>query len=318
MEILLNSLVFLFGLTILVLSSDWLIQSSVKLSVLFRLTPLFVGLILVAFGTSTPEAGVGIVAAIKDHKEIALGNVVGSNICNIALVLGLCAAIRPLKVSKSIFKRELPFMLFSTILLYLASRDLLIGRVDGLIFIGCFFGFLFSSYKGAKKSFASEEVEGFKFKGLFKKLNSRTAIFGLALLSISGVIIGAKFMVDSGVRLANIFGVRPWLIAITVFALGTSLPELVASLTAALKKLPSISIGNIVGSNIFNILFVLGIVAMIRPINVDPAMLKLEFLLLLLFSFGLFTVMRTGYRISRWEGLLLFLGYIGFIFLLVR
>lgn len=317
MEVLLNSLAFAFGLTILVVSSDWLIQGSVKLSQLLRLTPLFVGLVLVAFGTSTPEAGVGIVAAIRGYKQIALGNVLGSNICNIALVLGLCAAIRPLAVNKTFLKREPRFMLLATVLLFLVSRDLLISRLDGMVFIACFIVFLFFSYKGAKESFDTDEVDKFKFKGLFKKFNSRTAIFTLCLLSILGVIIGAKLMVDSGVRLASIFGVRPWIIAITVFAIGTSLPELVTSLTASLRKVPSISIGNIVGSNIFNILFVLGVVSLIRPIQLEASMLKFEFLALLIFSFIFLVIMKTRNRISRWEGLGLFLGYIVFVVMVI-
>ena len=118
MEILLNSSVFIAGLIILVVSSDWLIQSSVKFSILFKLTPLFIGLVVVAFGTSAPEAGVGIIAAIMDEKKIALGNIVGSNIANIGLVLGLCALVAPLRIDKSILKRELPIMLFSVVLLY--------------------------------------------------------------------------------------------------------------------------------------------------------------------------------------------------------
>jgi len=317
MEILLNSLTFAAGLTILVVSSDWLIQGSVKLSSLFRLTPLFIGLVLVAFGTSTPEAGVGIVAAIKGYKQIALGNVLGSNICNIGLILGLCALIRPLELDRSFLKREPRFMFLATVLLFLVSCDLLISRFDGMIFIACFIGFLFFSYKGAKESFDVGEIDKFKFKGLFKKFNSRTAIFALFLVSILGIIIGAKFMVESGVKLANIFGVRPWIIAVTVFAIGTSLPELVASLTASIRKVPSISIGNIVGSNIFNILLVLGVVSLIRPIQLEASMLKFEFPALLIFSFILFVTMKTRNRISRWEGFILFLGYLFFIFLLL-
>ncbi|MCF7908554.1 MAG: calcium/sodium antiporter [Candidatus Omnitrophica bacterium] len=318
MEILLNSLIFIVGLAILIISSDWLIQGSIKLSSLLRLTPLFVGLVLVAFGTSTPEAGVGIVAAIRNYKEIALGNVIGSNICNIGLILGLCAFVRPLKINKSILRREFPFMLLATVSLFLMSRDLLISRLDGLIFIFGFIAFLVFSYKGARQSFIGDEINNFKFKGLFKRYNSPIAITVLSLISILGIAIGAKLMVDKGVVLANIFGVKPWLIAITVFAVGTSLPELAASLTAALKKAPSISVGNIVGSNIFNILLILGVVSLIRPIQLEASMLKFEFPVLLIFSFTLLIMMKTRHQISRWEGLSLFLGYIGFIFLLIH
>ena len=138
MELLINGLVLICGLIILVLSADWLIQASVKLSILFRLAPLFIRLVVVAFGTSAPEAGVGIVAAIKGVKQIALGNIIGSNIANVGLILGLCALVFPLHVrDKHIFRRELPIMILSVLLLYGLSLDLVIGRLDGLIFIIC-------------------------------------------------------------------------------------------------------------------------------------------------------------------------------------
>ncbi|UCC94745.1 MAG: calcium/sodium antiporter [Candidatus Omnitrophota bacterium] len=319
MEIALGVVVFLVGLFFLIVSSDWLIQSSVKLSVLFRLTPLFIGLVVVAFGTSAPEAGVGIIAAIKNQEAIALGNIVGSNIANVGLILGLCALVFPLRVDRSIFRRELPIMIFASILLYVLSLDSSISRLDGAVFIVCFVIFLFLSYKGAKKSFDAGEIEHFKFNKICQKINSRLMIFTLTALSLCGVVLGAHLMVKGGVTLAKNFGISSWIIGITVFAVGTSLPELVASLAASFKKVPSISVGNIVGSNIFNILFVLGIVSIIRPIILPPSALKFELPAMLFFSFILFTVMRTKYKITRWEGLGMFLGYLIFIaFLLSR
>jgi len=318
MEILTNGLLLACGLAILILSADWLIQASVKLSILFRLTPLFIGLVVVAFGTSAPEAGVGIVAAIKNAKQIALGNIVGSNIANVGLILGLCTLIFPLQVrDKYIFKRELSIMLFSVLLLYVLSLDLLISRFDGLLFIICLLIFCFVSYRGAKKFFDNKEIEDFHFRRIFQKINSRPLIFLLALLSLVGIVLGADLMVRAGMQLAKIFGISLWVIGITVFAIGTSLPELVASLIASFKKVPSISIGNIVGSNIFNILFVLGVVALIRPINIEPSILKFEFPILLIFSLLLFTVMKTEYRISRREGLVMFCGYLLFLAVLI-
>lgn len=314
MSIFSNSSLFLLGLVLLIASSDWLIQSSVKLSYIFRLTPLFIGLIVVAFGTSAPEAGVGITAAIMDQKDIALGNIIGSNISNIGLILGLCAMVVPLKVNKSIFKRELPIMLSAVLLFYLLSLDKVIGRLDGVIFIIFFIVFIIVSYKGSKDSFDQGELDNFKFRKIFRKANSKPIIFALAFVSLIGVMLGAYLMVKSGARLAAIFGISPWIIGITVFAIGTSLPELVASLSASLRKVPSISVGNIVGSNIFNILFVLGIVALIRPIRLSSSLLGFEFLALLFFSVIICIFMRTGYKISRKEGLVLFLSYLIFLF----
>lgn len=308
---------FLAGLILLIISSDCLIQSSVKLSLFFRLTPLFIGLIVVALGTSAPEAGVGIMAAIRDQKSIALGNIVGSNIANIGLILGVCALCSPLKMNKKVFNLELPIMILAVILLYVLSLDLLLSRVDGVILIFCFIVFCFFSYNKAKNSFAENELEHFEFRKLFRKINSRPLIFGLTMISILGIIYGADLMVKGGVGIAGKFNISPWIIAITVFSVGTSLPELAASVTASFKKVPSISVGNVIGSNIFNILLVLGIIALIRPVPVRVSYLGFEYLALILFSLALFLFMETKYRMGRLEGFVLLLGYILFIVFLV-
>ncbi len=322
MEIIFSVLLFLLGLVVLIFGSSYLIQSSVKLSYIFRLSPLFIGLVIVAFGTSAPEAGISIVAAVRGYKEIALGNIIGSCIANIGLVLGFCALLLPLAVNKNIFKRELPIMLLAVGLVYLLALDLVLSRIDGFILLSFFSVFIFLAYKGAKShSLEFSELRNlanFKFKKIFKRTSSKFVIGILSILSLCLIVLGANLMVKSGVSLAKIFGISPWVISITVFAIGTSLPELAASLTASFRKIPSISVGNIIGSNIFNILFILGIVPLIRPINIAPSVLRFEFPVLFLFSASLFAVMRTNYKITRKEGLVLFLGYLFFIFFLVR
>lgn len=319
MIILVNFLVFFAGLFLLIFSSDWLIQGSVKISRRFSLSPLFIGMVVVAFGTSAPEAGVGIMAALRDYKGIALGNIIGSNIANIALILGSCALIFPLKISsKAVFKRELPFMLGAVLLFYFLSLDGLISRIDGILFLVCFILFCLFSYKGAREIFDTAEIENFHFRNIFKKINNPGLTWGATLISLAGIVWGADLMVKGGSSLAYIWGVKPWLVGITIFAVGTSLPELAASLSAAVKKIPSLSVGNIIGSNIFNILLVLGLVALIRPIPVDASYLRFEYPALLLFSFGLYILMKTGNIISRKEGLALFIGYLIFIFFLLR
>jgi len=310
-------LLFTIGLIILVISSNWLVQASVKLSLLFKLTPLFIGAVLVAIGTSAPEAGVGIMAALRNQKGLALGNILGSNIANIGLVVGVCAIFWPLKIDKNIFKREVPFLLFSVFLFYFLSLDLFLSRLDGLIFISAFVIFCFISYFGAKKTFDQNEIKNFKIKKSLDKFTTHRPVFLVVLFSLAGLIWGADMMVRGGVGLAKIFGVSPWIMGITVFALGTSLPELATSLTASIKRVPSISVGNIVGSNICNIFLVLGLVAIIRPIDIDPLILNFEMPALIVFTLLLFTLMRTGYKISRSEGLIMFLGYLGFLVTLI-
>jgi len=317
MGIAFSVLLFIVGLIILIVSSNWLIQSSIKLSLLFRLTPIFIGAVLIAIGTSAPEAGVGIMAAIRDQKSLALGNILGSNIANIGLVLGLCAIFRPLKIDKNIFKREVPFLLLSIILFCSLSLDLLISRLDGIIFILVFIAFCFVSYFGAKKVSDTSEIKNFKVNKFLDRFNSHPPVFLIILFSLIGVVYGADIMVRGGVGLAKVFGLSPWIIGITIFAIGTSLPELATSLTASIKRVPSISVGNVVGSNICNILFVLGLVAIIRPINLNPLMLNFEIPALIGFTLLLFTFMRTGYRISRSKGLIMFLGYLIFIVTLI-
>ena len=317
MDIALNASFFILGLLVLVWGSSRLVQASIKLSILLKLTPLFIGLILLGFGTSTPEAGIGIMAVLRNQKGIALGNIIGSNISNIGLILGLCAIFRPLNVSRSIFKFEIPTMLFSAILFYLLSLDLLISRLDGVIFILIFILFCIFSYRRAKNNFDNNELKDFKLKKTLKNMNSRIYLLILILISLVAIIIGADFMVRGGVFMAKLFGISPWVIGITVFAIGSSLPELATSLTASFKNIPNISVGNIVGSNIFNILFVLGIVSLIKPISIQASVLKFEFPFLIIFSFVLFTVMRRGYKITRWEGWLMFLGYVLFLVTLI-
>lgn len=313
-EIIFSIFLLLFGLGVLAFSSDWFLQGAVKFAYIYKLSLLFIGAVLVAFGTSVPEAGVSIIAALKNHKEIVLGNILGSNIVNIGLGLGLCALLIPLTVAdRVIFKREMPFMAGSVILLYILSWDLVISRLDGLIFLVCFFGFCWFSYHGSKKIEKPEEIEVFGLKKIMRKISSKPLILAVTVFGLAGVVAGADLMVRGGVSLARILGISPWIIGITVLAVGTSLPEIATSLAAALKKAHSISLGNIVGSNIFNILFILGIASLIRPIQLDKGVLKFGMPVLLVFTIALFVIMRTGYKISRKEGAVLFLGYLIFL-----
>jgi cation:H+ antiporter len=314
--ILLHLFFFSVGLALLIASSGWLIQASVKLAQLLRLSMLFIGAVIIAFGTSAPEAGVGIVAAIRDSKGIALGNIIGSNIANIGLIIGLCAFIRPIHVKKHVFRLEAPLMLLSVILFYLLAGDFIISRLDGLLFLVLFLIFCFFSYRNSKKVLDNSEVNDFTFNPLINKIKTRRAVIAFVLAAIAGVVVGADLMVRSGSQLAVIFGVPAWIIGITVFAVGTSLPELVTSLNATVKGISTISVGNVVGSNIFNLLFVLGVVALIRPIEVGSQLFLYELPVLLVFTFVFFTVMRLGYTIRRLEGVILFLGYIAFLWFL--
>lgn len=317
MELSSSLLLFFCGLIILILSSNFLIHTAVKLSLLLRLTPLFIGAVLIAAGTSAPEIGVGVMAAIRDQKAIALGNILGSNIANIGLVLGLCALLRPLTVANGIFKREIPFLFSSVILFYILSLDLLLSRIDGLILIAFFILFSVRAYLDARKSFNPEEIEGFRIQKTIAGIRSYPPVVLLLLLFLAGVVFGADLMVKGGASLAGELGLSPWLLGITIFAVGTSLPELATSLTASFKKVHSIGVGNIIGSNICNIFFGLGVIALIRPMRLDPGILRFEAPVLIVFTLFLFTLMRTRYKITRLEGLVMFSGYLFFLLALI-
>ncbi len=308
--------IFIIGLILLILSSDFLIESSVKLASLFKLTPLFIGLILIAFGTSAPEAGVGIIAALKNRTEISLGNVIGSNITNIGLVLGICSLLRVLSVEKSFFKREFPFLLSSVVLLYILSLDSVLSRLDGILFLIIFAVFLLFSYIKSRDEY-QRKTEEIELKKMFRNFVSKPLVCLIFLFSLLGVVWGADIMVNAGVRLAKNFKINTWVIAVSVFAIGTSLPELAASLSATVKKVHSISVGNIVGSNIFNILFILGIVSLIRPIKIDLSSLRFEFFWLFIFTLSLFLPKITQNKITRIQGGFLFLAYFYFLIFLI-
>ncbi len=312
-ELLFNIFLFLVGLFLLIYSADWLIQTSVKFSLLAHLTPLFIGLIIIAFGTSAPELGVGVVAAVKNKKLIALGNVIGSNIANIGLILGICLLFQPIKIDEKIFKNEFPVMVGAVFLLYILSRDLILTRGDGIIFLIIFFCFCIFSYKKARKEFKLEEVKEFKLNKYLRKIKSKKITFLFLILSLAGLIEGADLMIKGATALAKILKINLWIIGIIIFAIGTSLPELVASLTASLKGIPAISIGNIIGSNIFNILFILGTVSLIKPIPLSSSFLKFEYKMLFLFSLMPLLGIKSK-KLSRLEGAIFFISYLIFIF----
>ena len=264
-----------------------------------------IGLTIVAFGTSAPELFVSLVSALKKAESIALGNIIGSNIANIGLVLGLSAIIRPLKAELSILKKELPIMIFVSIILYLMALDLKIVFLEGLILFSGIVLFTLYSIHNAKIGDKRVEIPDKKIK----RLNNIVLI----ILGLFMIILGANLLIKSAIFIAKEVGISEYVIGLTAVAIGTSLPELAVSLVAAYKKEGDICIGNVVGSNIFNILLVLGVLSMITPLSISPAFLKVDFPIMLIFSFALIPLLRTGFVLSRVEGLVLLAFYISFI-----
>lgn len=302
------------GLVMLFVGAEGLIRGSSNLAIKIGITPLVVGLTVVAFGTSTPELVVSLKAALLGNSSISLGNVVGSNIANIALILGVAALIKPLDVHAKVIMREIPIMIGLSLLLILFLIDGEISFIDGLIlFIGLIVYVVVNVLMARKEKNSEVDLE-FK-EGLKSKLGIPVSII-LMIAGLGLLILGANLFVQGAVAIARLFNVSDAIIGLTIVAIGTSLPELITSIVAAYKNEADIAIGNVVGSNIFNILGILGITALIIPISsagisyIDLGVMFLTALILLPLS-------KTGLKITRLEGALLLGGYAGFIYFLI-
>ena len=261
MRIIIELLLLAFGFVLLVKGADWFVDGASGIAVKLRIPQLVIGLTIVAMGTSAPEAAVSISAALKGSADITIGNIVGSNILNILIILGLASTIVPIAVAKSTIRVDIPFMLAISGVLLALGWDGTVTLTDGLIMLVLFAGYLGYMLYMAKKG--GEEGEEIKDLKLWQAL--LYTVLGLAL-----IVWGADTAVNAATALARIFGLSERFIGLTVVALGTSLPELFTSVTAARKGNADIAIGNIVGSNIFNILFVVGLSAMIVPVPFTP------------------------------------------------
>jgi cation:H+ antiporter len=301
-----------------------MIDGAVELSAVFGFSSLFIGLSVTALGTSAPEAAVSIKAAISSYPSISFGNILGSNIANIGLVVGLGALLWTIKARESTIKKEMPFCFIVAVLALLLVRDDWYGRAETSLsrFDGVILLFLFSLYVCYLYFMARKDRSVFRLNDELQEVKrSRKEMFKASLwlvLGIAGVLIGAHLIVGNSVIIARRLGVSEILVSVTVIALGTSLPEMATSLAAMKKGEPDIAIGNIVGSNIFNILFVLGLTSTIRPI-VFPLVAFKDLLIVVGISAVLFAFVYTDSKISKKEGGVLLLFYILYIvFVIVR
>lgn len=312
-------IIFLIGLTALYFGSEWLVKGSSRLAKSLHIRPIIIGVTIVAFASSAPEAVVSLVAALKKNSDIALGNILGSVIANIGLVLGFSAIISPLRVQLSVIRKELPIMMGATILFYLMALNLSIGFGEGLLlFMGIILFITYSVYQGLKEKDKNQLVEKEYEKFLKGKKDKRIKFILLSLVGLILIIGGANLLIKSAIFLAQKFGVSELIIGITLVAVGTSMPELAISAVAAYRKEADISAGNVIGSNIFNIFFVIGAVAMIHPLIIEKNILGFEFPAMLVFSLLLLWMMKTNLTLSRTEGVILLGLYILFLGILQR
>lgn len=312
----LQIVLLVIGLVLLVKGADWLVDGASVLAKKNNISDLAIGLTIVAFGTSAPELVVNAVAASGNYPEIVFGNVIGSNNFNLFAILGIAGLITPLAVQSSTVWKEIPFSLLAAVVLfflannYFLSDPATLSRYDGFILLGFFAAFL---YYVATQLKADPEVEGVENKDY-----STLKIWGLIIFGLAGLVGGGKLVVDNAVLIAQSLGVSEKIIGLTIIAAGTSLPELATSVVAAMKKNADIAIGNIVGSNIFNILLVLGVSSMIRPLEFNLAF-NTDIYLLSAGTLFLFLSMFIGkkHRLDRWQAALMLMTFASYTTYLV-
>lgn len=330
----LTYLYLIAGLLLLIAGGNYLVKGGVAVAKRFKVPTLIIGMTIVAFGTSSPEFIVSLQSALQGHPEISIGNVVGSNIANIGLILGITALILPMAVNRTSVKIDVPFLIFCSLLFFTLAQDNLITRGEGLIFVILLVLFtLLSIYKGKKENPTETPTEEPVKEDApkEKELNMIGAII-MIIASCAALTFGANLLIDSAVSIAKDFGVSERVISVTLVAFGTSVPELATSIMAAIRKENDIAIGNVVGSNIFNILFVIGGSALITPIeNFDFTAFSFDFYWMIIFTAILaLTVIpferiakkikdeKTYSILTRFEGFSMIAAYIVYVILLLN
>ncbi len=316
--IIIQILFILIGLLLLLKGADWLVAGSAKLARKYNVSELAIGLTVVAFGTSAPELIVNIIASAENHSNLVIGNIIGSNNFNLFVILGIAGIIIPLKVSSTTVRKEIPFSFLAVFIFYMAGNHffnqekyLIISRIEGvfLLMLFCLFiYYVFSQLKNEEKLIAENLTDSSNFKILIK------IVAGFAAL-----ITGGKLLVSNSVDLAESFGVSEKIIGLTIVAAGTSMPELATSVVAAINRKDDIAVGNIIGSNIFNIFFILAVSSIIRPViyepefNVDLVILGAGTILLFLFMFSINTK-----KLDRIEAIILVAIYATYFWYLLK
>jgi cation:H+ antiporter len=321
----LNLFLCAIGFVMLYYGAEWLVKGSSSLARSLGVSPIVIGLTVVAFGTSAPELVVSLISSIKGKSMIAVGNVVGSNICNIALVLGMAAALRPLTTDRSVVKRDIPIMLGISLYLLMITFDSKLGRFDGATLFGGIILYTFFNYYIAMKE--PKQESGGEIAASQSDLEeigyvaSRQKQIVLILVGIVGVVAGAQIVVESAVKIMTVLGVSEKFIGLTIVAFGTSLPELATSVVAALRKEMDISVGNLVGSNVFNIMSVLGAASLVRPIPIPGGFVEsglvIDYGVMMFTSFLPWLMMRKASTVTRRDGFILLFCYVGYIVYLI-
>jgi cation:H+ antiporter len=308
---------FVAGLGLLVLGADWLVRGASRLAANLGISPLVIGLTVVAYGTSAPELAVSVKSAWAGQPDLALGNVVGSNIFNVLFILGASALITPLLVSSQLVRIDVPIMIGISLVTLVLAGDGVIGRLDGaLLFAGAVTYTVFQVWQSRKESAAvrAEYAQEFGPRRSSTLANVAFVLAGLGLL-----VLGSRWLVNGAVAFAQVLGVSELVIGLTIVAAGTSLPEVATSLLAALRGERDIAVGNVVGSSIFNLLAVLGLAALVAPVGlpVSAALLRFDVPVMIAVALACLPIFASGARIARWEGALFLFYYVAYTTYLV-
>lgn len=301
------------GLVLLALGAEGLVRGSSSFALRMGVTPLVIGLTIVAFGTGSPEMIVSLQAALGGNSDLALGNIVGSNICNVALILGVAALARPLHVRSTLLLREVPVMILVTLLLGALLYDGVLGRVDGALLAAGAVVYVVMTYRAARRDRNAEVAAEFA-QELPQPQSSSLRSALLVAGGFVGLLLGANILVSGAIVIAQSLGMSQVVIGLTVIAIGTSLPELATSVVAAMRNDADVAFGNVLGSNILNILLILGVVAMIQPIS-GAALRPLDLGVLIASAVVVYPMMWRGRILNRWEGAILLGGYAAYIVL---
>lgn len=300
------------GVGVLYFGAEWLVRGAARLAASLGVSPIVVGLTVVSFGTSAPELVVCSVAALGGNPDLAIGNVMGSNLANIGLILGLTSIIRPLAVHSRVVWREMPLMILVTAALYPLVWDHVLGRGDGVILLfalAAYLLFVFHSVEDEPAEVLGEYEEFVKASTASVAVHPPDILW--VLLGSGGLVVGGYCIVEGAVHVASALGMSQVVIGLTVVAIGTSLPELATSVVAAARDEADIAVGNVIGSNIFNVAAILGTTALLEPMAIQTTLLTRELPAVLAISILLLPLLRTRWRIRRWEGAILLLTYLG-------
>ena len=307
-------LMLFFGLALLILGGNLLLKSAVSISLKFNIAKILIGMTVVSFATSAPELIVSIKSALLGSSDLAVSNVLGSNIANIGLVLGLIILISPIQIPKDIYRLDWPVMMISAILFYIFILDLKIQRYEGVILFSCLIVSIIILIKQRSKNNQDIELDSEKTDTVFKSIS-------ILILGAFFLYLGSEWFVLAAIDIANYFNISQRIIGISVVSVGTSIPELATSLVAIIKKEKNISIGNLIGSNIFNVFAVLGITSILIPLNVvDLNLIQFDIYIMIFFAFVIFPLIFFPKRLvlGRLEGSLIFGCYIFYIYSIIN